>query len=97
MKFFQSDPAQEVIRYKEKGEKFYVIIKGVVSVQIPNPLIKDRQQKYRYYQTLLQWKSEQFDPKVKKTNRKRPGKSRLDLSQKIAVSSVDILNDGLQR
>ena len=31
----------DVFKYGDPGEKFYIIIKGAVSVQVPNPKIKN--------------------------------------------------------
>ena len=35
------DIGDNVITYGEKGDCFYVILKGVVSIHIPNPKIKN--------------------------------------------------------
>ena len=63
------DTLENVIRYGETGDKFYVILKGVVSAQVPNPSIKDWPFEYRHYKNLLQWKKEEFDPKVEKAKK----------------------------
>jgi hypothetical protein len=38
----------------------------VVSVQIPNPAIRDRAVKRKDYDKLLAWKKEEFDPRAEK-------------------------------
>ena len=50
----------------DEGDKFYIIVQGVVSVQIKNDQIKERMFKRREYDQLLKWKGEVFDPKVEK-------------------------------
>ena len=40
-KIVETQHDQNVVNYGEPGENFYIIIKGQVSVQIPNPRIKD--------------------------------------------------------
>ena len=42
MKFERLEGMQNCINFGEKGHKFYIILKGVVSVQVPNQGIKDR-------------------------------------------------------
>jgi signal-transduction protein with cAMP-binding, CBS, and nucleotidyltransferase domain len=42
MKFESFNPIEDVITHGDIGNKFYIIIKGVVSVHVPNPAIKDR-------------------------------------------------------
>ena len=32
-------PLEDVIKYGEQGDKFYIILQGVVSVNVPNPSI----------------------------------------------------------
>lgn len=40
-KIVETKHNQNVVNYGEPGENFYIIISGQVSVQIPNPRIKD--------------------------------------------------------
>jgi signal-transduction protein with cAMP-binding, CBS, and nucleotidyltransferase domain len=49
MNFEELQPNEDVVKYREKGYKFYVIIKGVVSINVPNPAIKDSLALWRYY------------------------------------------------
>ena len=53
-----------MITHGDIGDKFYVIIKGVVSVHVPNPAIKDRAVKYRNFQNLMEWRDNEFQKKV---------------------------------
>ena len=46
---------QNVINYGEVGDKFYIMLKGIASVIIPNSAIKDRAVKWREYKSLLEW------------------------------------------
>jgi hypothetical protein len=57
---------KNVIDYGEVGDNFYILLKGVVSVQIPNPAIRDRAVKRKDYDKLLAWKKEEFDPRAEK-------------------------------
>ena len=50
---------------------FYFIIKGLLVVDIPNPGIKDWQIKRKDYQSLLNWKQNTFEPKVREARRER--------------------------
>ena len=54
----------KIIKYGEFGDRFYVLIKGSVSVHIPNPLIRHWQEKVKYKQDLIDWKHG-FDVKLK--------------------------------
>lgn len=73
MQFESCNTMDDVVKYGQEGNKFYIILKGVVSVLIPNPdvgnyidtsggmsyvMIK------RDYNNLLRWKKEVFDPKM---------------------------------
>jgi len=40
-KFQVMGAAEDVFLYGDRGETFYIIIKGIVGVRIPNPKIKD--------------------------------------------------------
>jgi len=40
-KFEHFDSHSNVFKWGDQGEKFYIIIKGQVSVQVPNPKIKN--------------------------------------------------------
>lgn len=42
-----------VITYGEVGDKFFIVLKGVVRVMIPNKYIQDRALKWNDYQSLL--------------------------------------------
>ena len=53
-----------VMNIGDQGDKFFIIIQGVVSVQIHNLTIPQRMFKRREYDKLLQWKRDEFDPKV---------------------------------
>ena len=43
---------EKVVIYGEPGFKFYIILKGVVSIQVPNPQIEDWSYHYKHYHTL---------------------------------------------
>jgi len=45
----------------ENGTKFYIILKGVVSVQIRNPAISDYAMMQREFKNVKAWKEEEFD------------------------------------
>ena len=60
---------QKAVTYDEHGETFFIIIKGVCQVQIPNPTIKDWKSRHKDYQTLLSWKESHFDHKIEEAKR----------------------------
>ena len=55
---------QNCINFGETGNKFYIILKGVVSVQIPNPNLKDKALIERDFNNLKIWMKEEFEPRV---------------------------------
>ena len=59
----------KAINYGEHGDKFYIIIRGVVSVQIPNMSIKSWIHHRKEYQYLKEWKKNEYDPKVDKARK----------------------------
>ena len=65
MKFQRVNAQETVINHGDIGDQFFIILKGVVSVQIPNPNIEQRHTKKRDFERLLKWKKEDFDPRVK--------------------------------
>jgi hypothetical protein len=56
----------EIINYGEIGDKFYIIIRGVVSIQIPNMSIKNWASHRKEFQFLKDWKKNEYNPKVEK-------------------------------
>ena len=48
----------KAITYGEKGDCFYIILKGVVSVQIPNPKLKNWKQFREEYILEEEWKED---------------------------------------
>jgi hypothetical protein len=61
VQFQQCLAMDNIIEFGESGDKFYIILLGVVSINIPNPKIQSWGIKRRRYQQLLQWKQEVFD------------------------------------
>jgi hypothetical protein len=57
---------EKVVNYGEHGDKFYIIILGVVSVQIPNMSIKNWVHHRKEYQYLKSWKKNEYDVKVER-------------------------------
>lgn len=62
--FQRAIPLSKIIEYGEKANHFYIIIKGVVTVRIPNPEIQDWSFKRRDYLNLLKWKKDILDPRI---------------------------------
>ena len=62
---------ENIFEYGDIGEKLYIIIKGLVSVRIPNPSIKDWVLKRKHFMALMEWKREHLDPKIDEAIRKR--------------------------
>lgn len=61
MHFEECQEFQNVINYGEKGDKFYIILKGLVSIKIPNPAIGDWRNQRAKYENLLKWKNTYFE------------------------------------
>lgn len=57
------EPFNMLFKHGEKGDKFYIIIKGLLSVEVPNRQISDWVAEKRYFQSLKTWK-EGFDKKL---------------------------------
>ena len=51
-------------QYGEVGDKFFIIIKGLVSIKIRNPTMKDWNVQWKRYNNLIDWKNEFFEPQV---------------------------------
>lgn len=67
LKFKEMSEFGTVFSYDTIGDIFYIIIKGLVSIQAPNAelgTVSDFNWKRREYQELLEWKTKRFDPKV---------------------------------
>jgi hypothetical protein len=47
---------ENVINFGDEGENFYLILLGLVCIKIPNPVIKDWNNKRKIYLDLLEWK-----------------------------------------
>lgn len=60
-----------MITHGDIGDKFYIILKGVVSVKVPNPAIKNRYSLWKEYQQLKEWKENVFDLRVRQAEKKR--------------------------
>tara|TARA_B110000285_G_C15055044_1_gene579102 strand:+ start:123 stop:725 length:603 start_codon:yes stop_codon:yes gene_type:complete len=65
LKFEKFKAGEKVVNFGDEGDKFYIILKGVVSVQIQNPSIKDYRLVERDFNKLKEWKKDEFDPKLK--------------------------------
>ena len=67
--FLEVEQYEDVVKYGDIGDLFYMIIKGSVSVQIPNPAIKKWDMLRKEFTRLKQWKWEHFDPKMKRAKK----------------------------
>ena len=65
MHYEEVNYSEYVIRYGDKGDWFYLILKGVVSVEIPNPTIKNWKTDYEEYIKLKQWRETVLEEKIK--------------------------------
>ena len=63
LKFQKCQGMTNIVNFGEIGDKFYIILKGVVSISTPNSAIKDRALKWIDYKMLLEWKENHFDKK----------------------------------
>lgn len=57
---------QDLFHYGDIGNTFYVIIKGICSVMIRNPKIKEWYADYQHFKNLLEWEKNEFKPKCRK-------------------------------
>jgi hypothetical protein len=64
MKFESISQFKNVMKFGEIGDKFYIIVKGLVSIKIPNPSIKDWKQEHKHYKSLLEWKNKHLEPMI---------------------------------
>ena len=62
--FLELDEFENVFEYGEIGDTFYIIIQGVVSIQLRNNNIKNWAYARKQYNKLLKWKELEFDPRV---------------------------------
>lgn len=53
---------QNVFEYGDVGDKFFIIIKGLVSIKIPNPTLKEWRLERKRFENLLEWKTEFLEP-----------------------------------
>ena len=55
-----------VMKYGEIGTKFYLCLKGVVNVNIPNPKLKcgEFEKIHQEKQKLYNWKKKVMDPQI---------------------------------
>ena len=54
-KFEVADPGSNVFEYGDRGEHFFIIIKGICGVRIPNPKVKDWKKKRQDYLEDVDW------------------------------------------
>ena len=54
------DAGETVFEYDSIGENFFIILNGEVSVNIPNPILKDMKKKYGRYLQLRDWYDYEF-------------------------------------
>ena len=54
------------MKYGDIGDKFYLILRGVVSVEIPNPSILDWKSKNEEYMRLKKWRETVMESKIQK-------------------------------
>ena len=56
---------ENAVTYGEHGETYFIILKGVCGVQVPNQVqIENWHESQKHYLQLLEWKEKEFDPKV---------------------------------
>ena len=64
LQFKEVPQFEKAVTYGEVGNEFFLILKGLVSIQIPNPAVPEWKIKWRDYQKLLDWKKSTFDPRA---------------------------------
>ena len=68
--FKEYTAGQNVFEINSQGETFFIILKGIVSVMVRNPAIKEWNSEFKFYQELVEWK-QKFDKKAKKAETDR--------------------------
>lgn len=67
---FQSNkPGDEIIKYGDFGDHFFIIIQGKVSVKIPNPTIKGWKEHFDRFKFLKDWKNTKFASKMQRAKK----------------------------
>jgi hypothetical protein len=57
-----------VFEFGDIGDKFYMILKGIVSIQVPNQKVKNWDFYWNQYSKLKEWKSN-FDLRVEESKK----------------------------
>ena len=69
LKFEEVQANDDVFHWGMPGQTFYIIIKGLVSIKVPNKELYCAHKfnmKRREYMNLIEWKTNDWDPKVLK-------------------------------
>ena len=64
-RFEEINEGSDVMEYGDKAENFYLLLSGIVSVQITNPGIVDWKVQRRDYLNLQKWRDNEFLKRVK--------------------------------
>ena len=83
--FLEVEQYDDVVKYGDVGDLFYMIIKGSVSVQIPNPEIKKWDIFRKEYLRLKQWKWEDFDPKARRAKKEAEARYTVVATEKCKI------------
>lgn len=59
-----------VMNHGDRADNFYIILRGIASVLVPNLAIKDRSVKWRDFQKLKEWKEKDFDIRAEEAKTK---------------------------
>ena len=82
MQFHRTSAFDNVFEYGNEGDLFYIIIKGLVSIKIPNPTISDWRMHRKRYDDLIEWKTKKFERRKDKAIRERYEEERLYATKK---------------
>ena len=55
---------QEAVTFGEIGHEYFLIIKGVASILVPNPVISNWKMQQTEFDELLKWEREDFKPRM---------------------------------
>ena len=54
---------ENVIEFGDLGQNFYIVLKGVVAIEVPNEKIKNRAIKFKDYEMIKKWEKDEFAPR----------------------------------
>ena len=59
------------MKFGDKGDTFFIILQGVLSVKIPNPKILEWRQQFKKFNQLKNWENTEFKKRIDEAKRER--------------------------